>query len=181
MTRILAVDPGAERLGWAVIDCPYDEFKPKVHDSGILGIHREPKEEYQPYKMRLIDYWAHKGAWLFYTYRPLVFVSETQPAVGGGSFIAATQSELAKTAVTILQAQAFERGLKVIQVAANSVKAYVAGKKDATKAKVRNGVIEKLGDEAIATLLKSETTGQKPVWDRSDALAAGVTYLGKMR
>lgn len=180
--RILAIDPGAERLGWAVID-RQDGGVPKVHASGILGLERRLQknghakdEEYQKYKLRLIDYWVVKAPALLRDYGITKVVAETLPAVGGGSFIAATQSELAKTAITVIFAFAMKSLCTVIQIGATTVKTAIGGTKDATKARVRNGVIYFLPD--FGPELKKETTGDKPVWDRSDAIAIGLAYYG---
>jgi len=180
MSRVFAVDPGAERLGWAVLDGCKGDFK--LVDSGILALPREKRkngfdkdEEFQVYKLRLINNTTIKVAGLFHRYLPTVLVSETVPAVGGGSFIAATQSELAKTAITVFQAFAFSSGLLVFQIGATTIKKRVAGAKDATKAKVRNGVIEVFPE--VKESLTKETTGKKPVWDRSDGIATGIAHL----
>lgn len=177
MRRILSVDPGAERLGWAVIDTPYDELMPEVRASGILGLHREDGEKYQVYKLRLIDYWAIHAPKLLSKHRPTLLVSETQPAVGGGNYIAATQAELAKTAITILQAWAYHSGLTVVQIAGSTVKKAIGGKQDASKAKVRNGVIPHVSPE-LGLRLKKQSVGKPAVWDESDAIAIGLAHLG---
>jgi Holliday junction resolvasome RuvABC endonuclease subunit len=173
LNRLLAIDPGAERCGWAIMSKP--EGKPILVNSGILGVHRNDGEPFQDYKLRLTEYWATKIPGLFYKYQPLVTVNEIVPAVGGGNFILATQSELAKTVVTIMQAFAYSRAMTVRQIAASTIKKKLTGNKDATKAKVRNAVIEQLPD--LKDELRKETTGDKPVWDRSDAIGTGLVYL----
>jgi Holliday junction resolvasome RuvABC endonuclease subunit len=176
MSRIIAIDPGAERLGWAVIDTENDEHR--VVGSGIWGLARKPTEDFQPYKLRLIEYWVVKTPKLLREFPTTRLVNELMPAVGGGNFIAATQSELAKTALTVIQAFAIKQLVTVCQIGATSIKASIGGSKKASKAKVRNGVIEALDDPELAAELKRETTGEKPVWDRSDAIATGLAHLG---
>lgn len=173
MSKVLAIDPGAKRLGWAVLDDHHDDDV-KLIDSGILGVDRGDGEAFQAYKLRLINYFAQKVPVLLRKHLPTVVVSETQPAVGGGNFIAATQSELAKTAVTIFHAFAYAGSLKVIQIGASTIKKAATGDSKATKAKVRNSVIKVFPD--IAEELKKETTGEKK-WDRSDAIAIGLAYF----
>jgi len=178
MIRILAVDPGALRLGWAVLERKQDRTL-EVIDSGVLGLARgqmgAKNEEYQLYKLRLIDYFVKVVPPLFQKYLPTRFINETQPAVGGGNFIAATQSELAKTAVTIFQVFAYINSIPVTQIGSTTIKKAVGKNKSATKAKVRDGVIEVFPN--LAKELKIETTGSKPVWDRSDAIATGIAYF----
>ncbi len=181
--RILAIDPGAERMGWAIMD-RIDGNNPTVFESGFLGIERRTKrrgfktdEPFQEYKLRVINYFVHKSTWIFHKFPLTKMVNEILPATGGGNFIAATQSELAKTALTVLHARATERLVTIVQIGATSIKTVIGGKKDASKARVRNGVIERLDDDVLIQTLKTETTGGSPIWDRSDAIATGFTYF----
>lgn len=173
--RVLAIDPGAERLGWAVLD-RIDGGIPVLHASGIWGLSRKPKEDFQPYKLRLISYWSIKAPMLLRQNTGTRLISEILPAVGGGNFAVATQSELAKAAITVIQAFAMKALWTVEQIGATTIKKAIGGSKTASKAKVRNGVIHFLPD--LKDELKTETTGSKPVWDRSDAIATGLTYYG---
>lgn len=178
MVRVLAIDPGAVRLGWSVVNQPQDGPL-EVVDSGILGLERgrngAKNEEFQVYKLRLIDYFVQKVPVLLRKYLPTTLVNEIQPAVGGGNFIAATQSELAKTALTVFQTFALAGAIRVEQLGSTTIKKRVANDGRATKAKIRNAVVEYFPD--LGEELKRETTGPKPVWDRSDALATALAYL----
>lgn len=168
--RVLGIDPGAEHLGWAVIQKEKDG--PKYVGSGVFGVKREEKEKYQPYKLRLIQFWVKHTDYLLDSYVPDLLVSEIIPVVGGGNFVAATQSQLAATAITTIQAIAGVRGYKIEQVAANTVKKRIGGKKDATKVQVRNGVYRQLPE------LKVRGTEWTKHFDEPDAIAIALTHLG---
>lgn len=165
--RVLAVDPGAERCGWAVLD-----DGPKLVQSGILRTPREDME-YQDYRLyleiRSLGYFDN----LLYAYQPDLVVNEIIPAVGGGNFVVATQSYLANCVVTCLHACAYREGMKVEQISARTVQSKIAvrGKsKKITKVQVRNGVIAHLPE------LKSRVSDL--VADESDAIAIGLVALG---
>jgi Holliday junction resolvasome RuvABC endonuclease subunit len=164
--RVLAFDPGAERMGWAVLE---DGPKPVYVASGIIRFHRRPNEEYQHYKLRLEEHYTYVGPELLSNYHPDRVVNETVPAVG---FNNATQADLAKTAITVIHAMAYERDFPVYQIGATTIKTQIGGSKKATKVKVRNGVI----------MLLPELAGRKKEWvkvfDESDAIATGLTALG---
>src|SRR4051812_7190300 len=105
--RILGIDPGALRLGWAVVETSIDGFK--LVDSGILGLERG-ELKFSEYRMDLIQYWVKRFPML-QAMGCDFWYAERLPAVGGGNFVAATQSELAKTALTTLQALACLNGI----------------------------------------------------------------------
>ena len=171
--RVMSFDSGAERMGWSVLEGD-GETAPVYIDSGIVRFHRGGME-WQPYKLRLIEYWTYVAPAMFENYKPDAIACETLPAVGGGNFVAATQSELGKAAIVTVMAMAFERDIPVYQVAAVTVKTRIGGKKDATKTQVRNGVIRLLPELEPR---KFEWTDAKKTMDEPDALGVGLTQLG---
>lgn len=175
--KILAFDPGAERCGYACIEGAKDE-KPALIGSGIFGLSRTvneesgKREEYQKYRLRLIEFWAREAEWLLNSYRPDEVATEIVPVVGGGNFVVATQSQLAATVVTVIQAVCFQNKVPVKQVGATTVKAKIGGSNKATKVKVRNGVLNLMPEQHI------RAEGWKKVFDESDAFAIALTRLG---
>lgn len=169
----LNFDPGAERMGWSVLEAQPDSKGISVTyiDSGITECKREADEDYQPYKLRLIKFWTFVAPAMIEKHKPDVIVSEILPAVGGGNFVVATQSELAKAAVTVIHSQAFWNDIPVYQVGATTVKKVVGGKSKATKVGVRNGVI------ALFPELAPRRVDWIKVFDESDAIAIGATHL----
>lgn len=168
--RVLGIDPGAEHLGFAAIE--KGEDGPKYVGSGVFGVKRDEKEKYQPYKLRLIQFWVKNTDYLLNSYQPDLLVSEIIPVVGGGNFVAATQSQLASTAITTIQAIAGLRGYKIEQLAANTVKKKIGGTNKATKVRVRNGVYRQLPE------LKVRGSEWTKHFDEPDAIAVALTRLG---
>lgn len=171
MTRILFYDPGAERCGWAVIEGD-GSTEPKYIASGILACPRDKKEGYQDYKLRLEQVHTLLAPTMFAEYEPDIIGNEIVPAVGGGSFIVATQSELAKSAISVIHAMAFERQYPVKQIGATSIKKMIGGSGSATKVKVRNGVL------ALFPELAPRKSEWVKVFDEPDAIAGGAATLG---
>lgn len=179
INRCLGIDPGGVRMGWAIIGNPHTHFEPKYVASGVLGLRRERDgenaEPYQVYKLRLVNHFTLKSQALLMDYRPVIVVNETQPAVGGGNFIAATQAELAKTSAVIFQSAGYAEGIKVVQVAANTVKKTVTGDSKASKVKVRDAVIEHFPGLSHRKVAWQSGKG-KEGFDESDAIAVALTY-----
>lgn len=167
MTQLLAVDPGAERCGWAIL-----EPGPKLVDSGVAKWPRSKDEDFQKYRMRLEHAAYHHWADLIRDQYIDTVVNETIPAVG---FNVSTQSYLANCVATTLHCAAFGWGCNLSQISARSVQTRIAVRKDTkkiTKAQVRNGVIE------IIPGVGKELTHHLMEWDRWDAIAIGLCYLG---
>lgn len=137
--RILGLDPGALRLGWAVVEAGIGGFT--LLSSGIGGLERQDEEKFSDYRIRLIHHWV-KEFGMFEAMGCDMWYAERLPAVGGGNFIAATQAELAKTALTTLQAMAYLNSIPVHELDASHVKSRLTGKGTATKVGVRNAVIQ---------------------------------------
>lgn len=162
--RVLAFDPGAYRMGWAVV-----EDGPVYVASGIDGLERGSTELYQHYRLRLIFHWSLNMGDYLRTYKPDVIVNEIIPTRG---FNDASQSLLAAAALTAAQAIAYDQGYKCEQIGATTVKARIGGSNKATKVRVRNGVLDLLPE------LKPRLKDWKKVFDESDAIAIGLTHLG---
>jgi len=171
MTKLLSLDPGAERMGWAVLEDDGEE--PWWVDSGIWAFPRGDMD-FQPYKLKLISFITGRVTTTLSWHSDIdSLVSEIVPAVGGGNFVVATQSYLANSAACTAQTIAIQHRIPTYQIGATTIKKNIGGKKDATKVRVRNGVYE------FFPFLK-ESRGElwKKIHDESDAIAAGLTHLG---
>lgn len=180
--KVLAFDPGGIRQGFAVVGRSEDDDKskpPTYYGSGYFGCVRHSNgskdEPYQEWRLRILALWVDEASRLLREYKPDLVVSEIVPVVGGGNFVAATQSQLAATAITATQAIAVDRGVQIKQVGATTVKARIGRSKKATKPKVRDGVLELLPQLEHR---RPEWTGDKAIWDEPDAIAVGLTHLG---
>lgn len=176
--NVLALDPGAERMGWAIVG--RDGFTPVYFHSGTLDLPGKGKT-YQEYRVRLVQEVAASADALLELLQTIggefYMVNEIVPAVGGPGFMASGQSYLANTAVTVAQTMAVRRGIRVEQIAANTMQSKIAiwpkGKKTKDKKRpVRNGVIQ----------LLPELAGRKKDWtkefDEPDAIGIGLAELG---
>lgn len=177
--KVLSIDPGATRLGFGIIEREgEDKTKSKLryHGSGYYGLSRgtnkSKKEPYQEYRLRLIVFWVEEVKALLNSHKPDVVVSEIVPVVGGGNFVVATQSQLASTAITTIQAIAVNEGYEIKQIGATTVKARIGGGKKATKVAVRNGVMK------LMPQLADRKAQWTKVFEEPDALAVGLTHLG---
>lgn len=170
--RILAIDPGAERCGWAIMEGV--TCKPWVVESGVMRCHRGDKEPFQEYRLRLEEHAAQYFDELLEHRKPDWVVNEVVPAVGGGNFVVATQSYLANCVATTFHNCAFKQGIDVNQISARTVQAKVGIKGrtgKVSKAGVRNGVVDKLPD------LRKYVGDSAWPWDRWDAIAIGLASM----
>lgn len=171
--RVLALDPGAERCGWAVMEGGRGQT-PRYIGSGIVAVPRGDKEQYQPYRLRLINEMVVGIDQIMGTYTVGLMANETVPPVAGAAFSSnGVQAQLAATAVSVAQTMAAYNGLPVQQISALTVKKQIGGGKTATKVKVRNGVYHffpEIKDEKWKEWVK--------VHDESDACAVGLSVLG---
>lgn len=178
--RLLALDPGAERMGWCVIERDGKRFKNKPPEKlglGYFGVPRvrngsSKKTDFQPYRLSLLDFWNEQTPILLERYEPDAIVSEIIPPVGGGNFVVATQSHLALCAITCVQTVTKQHGIPVHQIGATTVKTKIGGGKKATKVAVRNGVFKQMPELEIH---KKEWI---KMFDVSDAVAIGLAHWG---
>ncbi len=173
--RVLAIDPGAERCGWAVLLSGEEE--PLYVASGIQAYPRGT-DEFQEYKMALIDHYVTWFKSRVQWEDPDVIVTEIVPAVGGGNFTVAAQSHLAHTQITVIHALANLHGYPVVQIGATTVKARIGGGKSASKVKVRDGVFDVMPWAAHHKKESWKEMFRKREYDECDAFAIALTHLG---
>jgi Holliday junction resolvasome RuvABC endonuclease subunit len=171
---ILAFDPGAKRCGWAALDA---DSGPIYIASGISGLdrtHNGKKALYQEYRLSLIDHWLDEADYLLSRFEPDTVITEIVPVATsrGSNFVLAADSQLVATVVTTIQAVAKLNGIQVKQIAAGKMKRKIGGVKDATKPRVRNGVLSLLPE------LELRRREFMKVFDETDAIALGLTELG---
>lgn len=166
-------------MGFGIIEREgKNKAESKLHYRGsgyygvVRGTNKSKPEPYQQYRLRLISFWVREAKALLHSHKPDIVVSEIVPVVGGGNFVAATQSQLGSTAITSVQAMAVNEGYKIEQVGATTVKARIGGGKKATKVAVRNGVIK------LLPILEDRKVQWTKIFEEPDALGVGLTYLG---
>jgi len=166
-TRVLALDPGAKRMGWAVLAKGLNGLQ--FYGSGIIGLDRGASEKYQDYRVRLIKHIVHEGSSLLTLMSPRECVSEILPVRGFNNM---SQPLLAATAITTMQTICHEFGMPLHQIGATTIKTRIGGHMKASKVQVRNGVLQLLPE-----LLPKKRQWVKE-FDEPDAIAVGLTYLG---
>ncbi len=165
--RVLAVDPGARRAGWAIL-----ETGPVYVASAVEHFPRPKEEPFQRYRMRLTERWVELGGWLLTTFKPDVVVTETVPSTGANNM---SQLYLANVMATTLHTVCVAHDVPVSQVSARSVSSRIAirgrGSK-ITKPQIRNGVL------AFLPELRPRLSDWVKVFEEPDAIAIGLHALG---
>lgn len=170
--KVLALDPGAKRCGWAILsEGGEGPGGIQYHASGISGL--AATSNYQEHRLSLIGHWVDRSVELFDTYIPTLVVSEVMPPTGG-SVPSIINRQLGLTVVSTIQAMAVYHGHRIEQIAASSVKKKIGGVGKASKVKVRDGVLKLLPELESR---RPEWTGKDAVWDEVDALAVGLARL----
>ena len=169
--RVLAFDPGANRMGYAVLDSGPKEVESKFPSSGIAGVLQEEGETYQGHRLRIIAFWIDFTQDLINEFKPDIIVNEIVPPTGGNS-ANMIHRQKAMAAITTVQVVAFQNNIPIKQIAATTVKKAVGGSGKATKVAVKNGVFNLIPS---TTKFKEEW---KKIYDHSDAFAVGLTELG---
>ena len=153
--RVLAIDPGTLRMGYAVLD---GEPAPKADDYGVVPMRRDT-----PIEQRLYQLHTHILN-MIHVFQPDAIAVE-DPFVGRG------ERSFAKSALAIGQAQAVvligsaSQGIPVHRYSPAAVKMAVADYGKATKQQVQQ--------IAISTLAITDD----PPEDATDALAVGLCHL----
>ena len=172
--KVLAFDPGADRMGYAVVESGPKEVIPKsgvILGSNIVSLPKLDDETYQEHRLRIIKHWSDQAQLLITYFKPDFIANEIVPPTGGtGGNIVHRQKAMA--AITTVQVVAIQNHINIQQFAASTVKKAIGGKGTATKVAVRNGVIELLPS---TERFKDQW---KKVFDQSDAFAVGLTALG---
>ena len=165
---ILAIDPGAERCGFALIDGG------RLVTSGLLGtaswegsVPRKQQDiSYQGYRLVLEELTLVYFDMLFNKYKPTMALNEILPPLGMHN---ATQAYLANCVLTTFHNCAFIHDVPIRQVAANTWQPKIAirGKsKKITKVQIRNGILNLFPE------LRPHIAAMKP--DETDAIGIGV-------
>lgn len=169
--NVLAIDPGAERIGWASLEGPLPNGLPGYHLSGVIPIPRGT-QKFQEYRMALAATLVHWCPTLFELTQPDIVVSEIVPSRGAAIN---EQLYLSNVAISTIHAVAMAQGIECVQVAARTVQTRIAirGKsKGVTKPQVRNGVLKLLPE------LEHRRSDWTKIYEEPDALAIGLNHLG---
>jgi crossover junction endodeoxyribonuclease RuvC len=164
--RVLGIDPGAKRLGWAVVGT--DDAGYSLEESGVVTLEQRADEKWGAYRRRLIQHWAREFPLLLAWEKVDAVIFELQPPMGMNG----VQQQLAKTVRDTLQAVCEMHKYDWTEYSPVTIKKNITGKGKATKVGVRNGVI------AVFPELESRKKELTDVAEESDAIAIALVGLG---
>jgi len=173
--RVLSIDPGFTRLGWANLILEKGELSLGL--TGIIG-HPRTDESFNEYLDDGIAEIAEEFPVILSITTPeLIFFENVPPGKLG------SRSELNIAASTACKVLAFQWGIPWIGIGANTVKKELTGDGTATKAVVRNTVMELfpvLNQQHKEVKLEQKKAKEKATGipqDLFDAVAIGVVGL----
>jgi Holliday junction resolvasome RuvABC endonuclease subunit len=169
--RVLGIDPGTERMGWASVGRSVSDDVPYYHLSGVIPMPRG-EEKFQEYRMEMAATLVYWTPTLIELTQPEAVVSEIVPSRGAAIN---EQLYLANVAVSTIHAVAMSRGIPCYQISARTVQSKIAihGKsKKITKPQVRNGVIKLLPE------LEARKSDWIKIFEEPDAIAMALVYMG---
>lgn len=178
---ILGIDPGMQKFGYGSVTLIEDEI-----ELGLSGMIAHPRDTNAPFNEYLdegIAQIADQFPVMLSIIQPSFIVAEIVPAGRLGS-----RSELVVAAITSAKVIAHQWGIPWHNIGANTVKKLIAGDGNATKAGVRNAVIDFfpiLGERHKAAKKEQKTEGGKPegipqdVFDGIAIAIAGAKVHGK--
>jgi len=134
--RVLGIDPGMTRLGIGVVEDSGNDIEFVTH--GMISHPRDPQLKFNEHLNKGIHQIALDLPRLLDLVKPQFVCGETVPAGRLGM-----NSELVVAAITTCKIITFQFGIPWYDLAANTVKKTVTGDGKATKAKVKNAVIDR--------------------------------------
>jgi Holliday junction resolvasome RuvABC endonuclease subunit len=174
MLTVLGVDPGATNFGWAQIT-----LEDNVVSLGLCGLIQTPRED-TPYNVYLNDIVAQiteQFPVILSLVQPQVIYSEYVPPGRLGS-----RSELVTAASSVAKTIAFQWGIEWHGIAASSWKKIVLDDSTATKARIRNHMLDcfpSLADRHKQQKEEQKSKGEKAIGVPQDVFdALGVAIAG---
>lgn len=134
-----AIDPGATRCGYALLDG--DELVA----SGVLFTPRQYNQTFQGYRLTLENDIFFGFQDIIDTYKPSLMINEILPPKSSSSFGGSTQSYLVNCVVTVFHICAIINDIQLVQVSSRSVQKSLGIKNSSgriTKVGVKKGVIK---------------------------------------
>lgn len=178
---ILGLDPGMQKFGYGSVTLIGDEI-----ELGLSGMIAHPRDTNVPFNEYLdegIAQIADQFPVMLSIVKPTFIVAETVPTGRLGS-----RSELVVAAITSAKVIAHQWGIPWHNMGANTIKKLIAGDGNATKAGVRNAVIDFfpiLGERHKTAKKEQKSEGEKPegipqdVFDGIAIAISGAKVYGK--
>lgn len=135
--RILGLDPGLERMGFGI----FDVSPPTLANMGVIPNERDPLLTYNENLNVAINHILLQFQRLIMIYDPKEIAAEIVPVGKLGS-----RSETTVASITVCKTIAYQYGIPWQDYGANTIKEQVADDGKATKAQVRNAILELFPD-----------------------------------
>jgi Holliday junction resolvasome RuvABC endonuclease subunit len=175
MVSILGVDPGAQNFGWAAVS-----LEDKELSLGLCGLIQTPRSEYPGYNDFLdacVAQITEQFPVILSLVQPDLIYSEYVPPGRLGS-----RSELVTAASSVAKTIAFQWGIEWHGIAASTWKKTVLDDSTATKARIRNHMLDcfpSLADKHALQKAQQKAEGEKATGIPQDVFdSLGIAIAG---
>lgn len=169
--KLLAIDPGFKRFGYAV----FDENAELITHGVYSPRERNKDERYQDYLNNGLYAMYHWFDELIETYKITNIIAEIIPPISNkGNFGISPQLPLVISVIAVCKIMAYEDEIEWKDVSARSVKTMIVGDSSASKAVVRRAVLAEYPE------IQQERKITDIPFDESDAICIGMSYFPEL-
>jgi Holliday junction resolvasome RuvABC endonuclease subunit len=166
--RLLAIDPGFKRFGYAV----FDENAELITHGVRSPRERDKDEKYQNYLNTGLYDMYHWFDELIETYKITHIIAEIIPPISNkGNFGISPQLPLVISVIAVCKIMAYEDEIEWKDISARSVKTMIVGDSSASKAVVRRTVLAEYPE------IQQERKLTDIPFDETDAISIGMSYF----
>ena len=169
--RLLAIDPGFKRLGYAIFD-----KNAKLINHGVRSPRDRGKDEkYQAYLNTGLHDMYHWFDQLIEDNKITHIIAEIIPPISNkGNFGISPQLPLVISVIAVCKIMAYEDEIEWKDISARSVKNMIVGDSSASKAVVRRAVLS-----AYPQIQRERKLGDIP-FDETNAISIGMSYFPEL-
>lgn len=166
--RLLAIDPGFKRFGYAI----FDENAELITHGVRSPREREKDEKYQNYLNTGLYDMYHWFDELVETYKVTHIIAEIIPPISNkGNFGISPQLPLVISVIAVCKIMAYEDEIEWKDISARSVKTMIVGDSSASKAVIRRAVLAEYPE------IQQERKLTDIPFDETDAISIGMSYF----
>lgn len=166
--KLLSIDPGFKRLGYAIFD-----EESNILDHGVYSNRERKKDEkYQEYLNSGIYETYHWFGELLDKNKITNIISEIVPPITGkGNFGVSPQVPLVISVMAVCKIMAYEDEIEWEDISARTVKTIILGDSSASKAAIRRLVVQEYPE-----IVKGRKLTDIP-FDETDAISIGMSFF----
>jgi Holliday junction resolvasome RuvABC endonuclease subunit len=169
--KLLAIDPGFKRFGYAIFNDKADLLLHDVYSTR----ERDKDEKYQSYLNSGIESMYHWFIDLLEEHQITNIIAEIIPPISNkGNFGISPQLPLVISVLAVCKILAYEDEINWKDVSARSVKSMIVGDSSASKAVIRRAVLAEYPE-----VQKKRKLGDIP-FDETDAICIGMSYFPEL-